>query len=93
MSPRPKRTKPDKNQREIIDELQALGFDVLDTHNLPDSDDIIVFGKKIIYCGVGVEVKSEQGKLSEEQRERIENSNGSRIEARSTQDILDWFGG
>lgn len=92
--PRPKRTKPDANQAEIVAELRELGYDVLDVHNL-DEDDIIVFGAKAIltvYCGVGVEIKSETGKLSPEQEKRIEDSNGSRIVARNVKDITDWFG-
>ena len=103
MSQRPKRTKPDLNQNEIVTDLRKLGFDVYDTHDL-DEDDIVVFGKKIVrdgihdwiaipvYCGVGVEIKSENGKLSDTQRERIRNGNGARIEARCTEDILAWFG-
>lgn len=41
---RPKRTKPDKNQAEIVEELRALGYDVDIVANLPGIYDLVVSG-------------------------------------------------
>lgn len=102
MSPRPKRTKPDKNQRQIIDELEALGFDVDRVCDLPGMFDLVVSGDKILEgdtlfsfgmaCAVRVEVKSEKGKLNETEQKYFDaQKHDNLIIARCTEDILEWF--
>ncbi len=105
MSPRPKRTKPDKNQRQIIDELEALGFDVDRICDLPGMYDLIVSGKKRLpfftpelsraktVCAVRVEIKSEKGKLNETEQKYFDaQKHDNLIIARQTSDVLKWFG-
>lgn len=104
---RPKHTKPDTNQAQIMKDLRSLGFDVDDIHDLPDLPDMIVSGDKYpttvvdgkgffrCACSVRVEVKSKQGLISDKQLEyydKLKNKE-SYIIARSTQDVLDWFSG
>ncbi len=99
---RPKRTKPDKNQRQIIDELEALGFDVDRICDLPGMFDLVVSGRKIVpkrignsdvVCAVRVEVKSEKGKLNETEQKYFDaqKHKDNLIIARCTEDILEWF--
>ena len=104
MSQRPKRTKPDGNQNEIVTDLRKLGFDVEDVHDLPGIYDIVVSGYKDqsgwtdevrgAVCSVRVEIKSEKGKLSPGEKEfhDAQNYKGSLIVAKCTEDILAWFG-
>ncbi len=78
MNPRPHFTKPDKNQRQIIDELEKRGYIVWNISSLPGLADLIVFGKKkarydsmypiITWCGVGVEVKVDNAPLTEKEQ-------------------------
>jgi hypothetical protein len=98
---RPKRTKPDSNQAQITEELRALGYDVDDVHDLPGLYDLIVSGSKCLeyptdytVCSVRVEIKSEGGELNETEKEYYEKQNhkGSYLIARTTEDILRWFG-
>ena len=86
---RPKRTKPDKNQKQIVRELRALGFDVDIICDLPGLYDLVV-SKEV---AVRVEVKSEQGKVNDTEKAYYEKQRhkGSYIIARSTGDILRWF--
>ena len=107
MNPRPTYTKPDKNQRQIIDELEVLGFDVDRVCDLPGLYDLIVSGHKtieteetavsIIHYGttaaVRVEVKSEKGKLNETEQKYFDaQKHDNLIIARNTKDVTDWFG-
>lgn len=102
MNPRPTYTKPDKNQRQIIDELEALGFDVDRICDLPGMFDLVVSGKKIqqgfdnqisTIAAVRVEVKSEKGKLNETEQKYWDNQlHDNLIIARNTKDVTDWFG-
>ena len=103
---RPKRTKPDANQAEIVAELRKLGYDVDIVCDLPGIFDIIVSGGfeyltgDLDYyqitkeCSVRVEIKSEKGKLNETEQKYYEaqNHKGSYIVARNVKDITDWFG-
>jgi len=91
MSRRPKRTKPDANQGQIIKDLLKLGFDVDDVHDLPGLYDLVVSGNKkikragridqavgpyiYVICSVRVEVKSEKGKLSKSEQEYFDKQN------------------
>ena len=69
MAGRPKHTKPDRNQTEIVKQLRSLGFDVDDVHNQPGLYDLVVSGERhvpncqqsqfVIECSVRVEVKSQ----------------------------------
>ena len=97
---RPKRTKPDKNQAEIVAELRVLGFDVDIVCDLPGIYDLVVSGQRWEYpddyfdVAVRVEVKSEGGKLNDTEEKYFENQKhkGSLIVAYCTEDILRWFG-
>ena len=88
---RPKRTKPDANQAEIVEELRALGYDVDIVCDLPGLYDIVVSGKRYFHlqygnistdiytdsitCSVRVEIKSEKGKLNETEERYYESLN------------------
>lgn len=88
MSYRPRRTKPDKNQKQIVDDLRKLGFDVDVICNLPGLFDIIVSGRRYfrlqygnntediytdnITCSVRVEIKSEKGELNATEKDYFE---------------------
>jgi hypothetical protein len=96
---RPKRTKPDSNQAQITEELRALGYDVDVVCDLPRLYDLVVSGQKHLYypstpASVRVEIKSENGELNETEKEYYEKQNhkGSYLVARTTEDILKWFG-
>ena len=101
MSPRPKRTKPDSNQAEIVADLRKLGYDVDIICDLPGLYDLVVSGNRWLVCGhqhcvrcsVRVEIKSEGGEPNETEKEYYEKQNhkGSYIVARCTEDILRWF--
>ncbi len=103
--PRPKRTKPDKNQAGIVAELRKLGYDCDIVCDLPGLYDIVVSGRRLMFqqgwqhrvyceCSVRVEIKSEKGKLNETEEKYYEaqNHKGSYIVARNVKDITDWFG-
>lgn len=95
MNPRPTYTKPDKNQRQIIDELEKRGYIVWNICNLPGLADLIVFGKKKFnhalsdwygydYCAVGVEVKVDNAPLSDKEQEIQDTMGEFVIVARSS---------
>ena len=86
---RPRFTKPDTNQEEIVRELRARGFDVDVVCHLPGLYDLVV-SKDV---AVRVEVKSEQGELTESEKDYYDRQKhkGSYIIARSVGDILRWF--
>ena len=98
---RPKFTKPDKNQAQIVDELRSLGFDVDVICNLPGLYDLVVSGNKFLpefnrtipAVSVRVEVKSPGGTMTDGEIEYYEaqNNKNSYILAFCTQDVLDWF--
>ena len=87
--PRPKYTKPDLNQKEIVEDLRARGFDV----------DIVCdlsLMYKLVVCKsvcVRVEVKSEKGELTDSEREYYEKQKhkGSYIIAKDAGDVVHWF--
>ena len=86
---RPKRTKPDANQAEIVADLIKLGYDVDIVCDLPGIFDLVVSGKRYFHlqygnitsdiytdsitCSVRVEIKSEKGKLNETEEKYFEN--------------------
>ena len=71
---RPKITKPDTNQAQIVEDLRNLGFDVDIVCHLPGLYDLVVSGRKYFHnedflsinvpCSLRVEIKSEKGKLT-----------------------------
>jgi len=103
---RPTRTKPDGNQAEIVADLQAFPwvYYILDVHNLAGTVDIIVFGDKIVKsdihdwivyivpCGVAVEIKNGDAPLTGKEPELMEQLDECGIVARSTEDVIRWFG-
>ena len=101
MSQRPRRTKPDANQKQIVEDLRKLGFDVDIICDLPGLYDLVVSGNYIdsvngyFYpVSVRVEIKSEKGKLNETEQNYYDGLKHpeSYIVARTTKDILGWFG-
>ena len=102
---RPKYTKPDKNQAEIVEELRSLGFDVDIVCDLPGLYDIVVSGERhvpnaaqchhTVECSVRVEIKSEGGGMTEGELEYMlsQIARNSYIVAYNTKDILQWFDG
>ena len=106
MSGRPKyATKPDLNQKEIVDELRSLGFDVDVICDLPGLYDIVVSGERHIKCGhriiaalecsLRVEIKSKDGLISDAEFEyaQAQLHRNSYVVAYCTKDILRWFNG
>jgi hypothetical protein len=100
---RPKFTKPDLNQAQIVDELRSLGFDVDVICDLPGLYDLVVSGNKWVQAAqmtipavsVRVEVKSKNGTMSDAELvyyNRQKNKN-SYILAYCTEDIVHWFRG
>ena len=104
---RPTYTKPDTNQTEIVDQLRCLGFDVDIICDLPGLYDIVVSGVRTyidpyndysvykLTCSVRVEIKSEEGKLSESQKAYFiaQHHRESYITAYCAADVLHWFNG
>ena len=98
---RPKRTKPDANQAEIVKELRDLGFDVDIVCNLPGLYDLVVSGNKWIQefertipaVSVRVEVKSKGSDLSDAELDYYDQQQNpnSYIVAHCTDDVLHWF--
>jgi hypothetical protein len=102
---RPKYTKPDKNQAQIVKDLRSLGFDVDIICDLPGLYDLVVSGQKYPHtiggkgfyrcdCSVRVEVKSDGGQMydSELRYYKRQKHKESYMVATCTQDILNWFG-
>lgn len=101
---RPKRTRPDANQAQIVNELRHLGFDVDIICDLPGKYDIVVSGRKYSHnkdylyinfpCSVRVEIKMPGRTLYPRELEYYEKQQhpGSYIVASCTEDVLEWFG-
>ena len=102
---RPKHTKPDINQKEIVEELRSLGFDVDVICDLPGLYDIVVSGERHIMCGsklmfsldcsLRVEVKRPGQSQTESEIQYMLNqkSRDSYIVAFCVKDVLNWFNG
>jgi len=102
---RPKKTKPDSNQAEIVEELRSLGFDVDIICDLPGLYDLVVSGRRhIMYgsnlisslcCSLRVEVKTEKGPVTDSEFVYYSRQlhKDSYIVARSAADVLRWFNG
>jgi len=102
MSSRPKyAVKPDANQSDIIEELESLGFYVLNVSSLASCGfDLLVMGyNRHTYRPewLAVEVKSEGGKLTERERKvqvslmGMFGDEAPIVTAHETEDILDWY--
>lgn len=94
---RPKITKPDRNQYEIVSVLRDIGYDVDDVHNLAGLYDIVVSGWSHFYecsCSVRVEIKALGETLNDTEEKYWEKQRhlGSLILARSPRDVMSWFG-
>ena len=103
MSGRPKHTKKDANQAQIVAELRALGFDVDIIADLPGLYDLVVSGDKIVIsdlnawvyvpASVRVEIKQPGKDLSESEAlyAAMQHHPDTLIKAHSTEDVLGWF--
>jgi len=93
---RPRYTRRDANQREIVDDLRGLGFFVLDLADVGgDVLDIFVCG----HIGGGewrwlaVEIKTPAGRLTDNQKLFFETwPDAPAIIAQCTEDVLEWYG-
>lgn len=93
---RPRYTKRDANQQEIVDDLRRLGFYVLDLADVGGHVlDLFVCG----HVGSGewrwlaVEVKTFAGRLTVNQKRFFEAwPNVPAIVAQTTEDVLRWYG-
>jgi len=93
---RPRYTRRDANQREIVDDLRGLGFFVLDLADVGgDVLDIFVCG----HIGGGewrwlaVEIKTPAGRLTDNQKQFFEMwPDVPAIIAQCTEDVLEWYG-
>ncbi len=89
--------KVDGNQKQIVRELRALGFRVDIVSQLKKLYDIVVTGKRYgtgEVVTVRVELKIEGGTLTVDELEyhRAEPYPETLLIAKSTEDVLDWFG-
>jgi len=99
---RPKHPKPDANQRQMIDALEALGFIVDDVSALAHLGyDLLVTGvdrRDNVVKTLKVEVKAEGGELTEREKEVYKahwmrwGFDAPYVVARCVEDALDWFG-
>ena len=98
---RPKHTRPDGNQRGIVDTLMVRGYDVDIICDLPGMFDIVVSGKKIILqvagpvpCSVRCEVKRQGETLSPNEKRYFagQRNKGALIKIESADDVDEWFG-
>jgi len=88
--PRPKRTKPDKNQAQIVKELRGLGFDVDIICDLPGLYDIIVCSAN--RC-VRVEIKSPGGRLNDTEVDyyHAQKNRNTYLVVNTAAEIREWF--
>ena len=98
---RPRHPKPDTNQSDIIEELESLGFYVLNVSPLASC------GFDLLVCGysrhtyrpewLAVEVKAEGGKLTERERKvqvslvGMFGDEAPLIVAQAVEQVLEWF--
>ena len=90
---RPRYTRRDANQQEIVDDLRGLGFLVIDLADAWILD--------ILVCGhvggsewrwLAVEVKTSAGRLTIKQKEFFERwPDAPAIVAQATEDVLAWY--
>ena len=97
MTNRPRHPKPDANQADMIRDLRASGYTVIDVSTLGgDALDLFVGGYHHIHPGpfwVQVEVKTADGELTDDEREYIySHPELDILVARCAEDVLRWFG-
>lgn len=82
---------PDKNQPEIVQQLKALGFWVVNVSRWLTTPDLFVCGydaNRSEHRWTAWEVKVEGGKLTAEQEQTLAEHEGDLLVARSVDDIL-----
>lgn len=89
--------KTDANQSAMVEELRAMGFDVDLVHRLKRLYDIVVSGVPTWAdraVAVRVEIKNENGKLSDEESDywNKQQHGDNLIIAKEAGDVLRWFG-
>lgn len=93
---RPRHTKRDANQQEIIYDLRRLGFFVLDLADVGGRVlDIFVCGHDVHWewRWLAVEVKTLAGRLTAKQKRFFERwPDAPAIVAQTTEDVLRWYG-
>lgn len=93
--PRPKYTKPDANQAEIVADLAAVGHHVWDVSSILETPDIFTWGYNArlgLWLVRGVEIKTEEGELTPGQQAFIDQWPGAILVARTSNDVLADFG-
>ena len=91
---RPRYTKRDANQQEIVDGLRRLGFFVLDLADVGgEAPDIFVCGRiGGDWHWLAVEIKMPGGRLTDTQKRLIETwPDMPVIVAQATEDVLAWY--
>lgn len=88
--------KKDRNQDQIVEQLQGLGFSVYKTHGVGSGfPDLVVGGvhrRLNEPATLLVEVKTARGILTDDEEKFFEGWRGAAIVARSAAPILEWFG-
>jgi len=94
---RPRYTKRDANQQEIVDDLRRMGFFVLDLADVGGSVlDLFICGRVLgsnEWRWLAVEVKMFAGKLTANQKQFFEDwPDVPAIVAQTAEDVLRWYG-
>lgn len=84
-----RRAKSDANQMQIMRELRALGFSVCSTHTIGKGFPDLAVGRNDVT--LLVELKTENGTLTEDERTFFEVWRGAAIVAQTTEEIVAWF--
>ena len=97
MTNRPRHPKPDANQADMVRDLRASGYTVIDVSTLGgDALDLFVGGFHFHRClpaWLSVEVKTADGELTDAEREYIySHPELDILVARCAEDVLRWFG-
>jgi hypothetical protein len=94
---RPRYPKTDKNHAEVVNQLRAFGFVVIDVSSLPvPALDCFVGGwseRHKDYTWIQCEIKTEAGQLNDAEAEYLAaNLHLPIILVRRVEDVLHWFG-
>ena len=94
--PRPKyNPHPDANQPQLIDDLLKAGFVVIDCSRWAEVFDLLVYGHdavRQVNRWQPVEVKTEEGELTEHQQAFMSAYPGAILVARCAEDVLGSYG-
>jgi len=94
-SQRPRYTRRDANQQDIVDDLRGLGFYVLDLADVGgDALDIFVCGHTSggEWRWLAVEIKAPDGALTDNQKRFFEMwPDAPAIVAQATKDVIKWY--